>query len=141
MLDDNINDTLREYKKLYDDGLITEYEFNKIRSATLEKKVSSLTENDNNKLPENNVKDLKQISSDEHVLLFNVVGYISAFISLFFIPILFGAIGIVFGVLLTRRNSATNFTQGMVLIIISVATMIIGILFGIAAWSWYEIKK
>lgn len=135
MLDDNINDTLREYKKLYDDGLITEYEFNKIRSATLEKKVSSLTENDNNKLPENNVKDLKQISSDEHVLLFNVVGYISAFISLFFIPILFGAIGIVFGVLLTRRNSATNFTQGMVLIIISVATMIIGILFGIAAWS------
>ena len=67
-------------------------------------------------------------------LYFNL-GVISAFVSLFVIPELFGSVAIVLGAYTWRLESGENKNRGLVLIIFGIVTMLIGIyytsLFGI----------
>lgn len=70
-------------------------------------------------------------SSDSIALM--AFGYISAFIGLFFIPPLFGGIGVFLGYLLKKRNDV----QGRYLMIASGAAIIIGFMFGFLAAPIY----
>lgn len=59
-------------------------------------------------------------------LLFLVVGWISAIISLVRYPFIFGVVGVVMGILATKKGSRA----GLALIMTSIILMAIGLIFG-----------
>lgn len=67
---------------------------------------------------------------DRNTNLYLTFGWICAVISLFLFPIIFGAGGVVFGVLLTKNEQSRN--KGTILIVMSVAIGITGFLLGAA---------
>lgn len=71
---------------------------------------------------------MKNTPKPNNTTLFTILGWICAAISLFFIPILFGIGGVVFGALLAR-NELTK-TRGIVLIVFSVIFAFIGVIVG-----------
>lgn len=68
--------------------------------------------------------------NDRNTNLYLTFGWICAVISLFLFPIIFGAGGVVFGVLLTKNEQSRN--KGTILIVMSVAIGITGFLLGAA---------
>lgn len=62
--------------------------------------------------------------------LYTCLGWAFAIISLFLVPLLFGAGGVVFGYLLSTKKATKN--RGIILIIFSVAFALLGMLIGAA---------
>ncbi|WP_446001986.1 SHOCT domain-containing protein [Weissella viridescens] len=110
-------DELKSYKQLLDEGVITQAEFN-------EKKKSLMAKNENAS---------STASNDDKSTIYMIVGGISAFVSLFFIPILFAAVGIICGYLLTQYDKAHK-NIGVILMIASGACGLLGFLLGMAAY-------
>lgn len=105
---------LIEYAQLFKDGLITEDEFTELKREILLKDESFNSEN----------------SVTTNTTLFMVIGYISVAISLVFIPIIFAAVGVVMGFLVSRDPKFK--TQGTILMIISIAAGLFGFVLGMA---------
>ncbi|KRL56565.1 zinc ribbon domain-containing protein [Furfurilactobacillus rossiae] len=58
--------------------------------------------------------------------LFLILGWMSAAVSLFFIPIIFGGIGVALGFAARKKNE----TQGLILIVASIICGILGVVLG-----------
>lgn len=71
---------------------------------------------------------------------FEVLGWISIVLSLFFLPIIFGTIGVIMGYIVRKQR---NETRGTIMMITAIAVTIIGVLIGaiigsliLTSWSW-----
>ena len=60
--------------------------------------------------------------------LYTCLGWVCAVLSLFLVPLLFGAGGVVFGYLLSTKKATKN--RGIILIIFSVAFALLGMIIG-----------
>jgi len=152
---EEIHVKLREYKQLLDDGIINKDEFNDLKNSVLDNLNTPRLENNDNKSvnvkisEDNNLSHSKQpqfidrstnnpvieskpMSNKEKDTLFIVLGYICAAIALLLIPVVFGAGGVIFGYLLTRKSKTQ--TNGVIIIIVNIAATIIGMLLGYALW-------
>ena len=82
-------------------------------------------------------KESRNISSssknDDKATLYTCLGWVCAVVSLFLVPLLFGAGGVVFGYLLSTKKATKN--RGIILIIFSVAFALLGIIIGAAIGS------
>ncbi|KAL3945931.1 hypothetical protein B2D45_00005 [Lactobacillus hilgardii] len=67
---------------------------------------------------------------DDKTTLYTCLGWVCAVVSLFLVPLLFGAGGVVFGYLLSTKKATKN--RGIILIIFSVAFALLGIIIGAA---------
>lgn len=70
---------------------------------------------------------------DDKTTLYTCLGWVCAVVSLFLVPLLFGAGGVVFGYLLSTKKATKN--RGIILIIFSVAFVLLGIIIGAAIGS------
>jgi len=69
-------------------------------------------------------------NKNNNVQLFIILGWISTALSVLFIPILFGAGGVIFGYLLRTKGQVQH---GTIMIIAAVACAILGFLLGMAS--------
>lgn len=151
---EEIHVKLREYKQLLDDGIINKDEFNDLKKSVLDNLNTSILEKNDNKsvkvkISEDNVLshseqsqfidrstnpviDSKPMSDTDKNTLFIVLGYLCAAIAVLLIPVVFGAGGVIFGYLLTRKSKTQ--TNGVIIIIVNIAATIIGMLLGYALW-------
>ncbi|ANZ95253.1 hypothetical protein BFC19_07605 [Brochothrix thermosphacta] len=81
-----------------------------------------------------------QLSKSEHSSKFKIFGWISAVVSIFFLPVIFGIIGIALGFLYSK----TDKKQGHLIMIVSGVALIIGLIIAIATagddtivYFWY----
>ena len=72
----------------------------------------------------------KEAFKDDKTTLYTCLGWVCAVVSLFLVPLLFGAGGVVFGYLLSTKKATKN--RGIILIIFSVAFALLGMLIGAA---------
>lgn len=132
VMSDDIVQTMKNYKKMFDDGLIDEDEYKTLKQRALIEQAMDI--NFQTTIKKKEEEDKLNISTandtDEHDQLYTILGFGSAAVSLLFIPVLFGLIGVIFGYLLTRVESSN--TKGTILIIISIGFSILGMLIGAA---------
>lgn len=81
-----------------------------------------------------------QLSKSEHSSKFKIFGWISAVVSIFFLPVIFGIIAIALGFLYSK----TDKKQGHLIMIVSGVALIIGLIIAIATagddtivYFWY----
>ncbi|APE77573.1 hypothetical protein ARA02_09555 (plasmid) [Leuconostoc mesenteroides subsp. jonggajibkimchii] len=151
---EEIHVKLREYKQLLDDGIINKDEFNDLKKSVLDNLNTPILEKNDNKsvnvktgednIPShseqsqfidrstNPVIESKPMSEKDKNTLFIVLGYLCAAIAVLLIPVVFGAGGVIFGYLLTRKSKTQ--TNGVIIIIVNIAATIIGMLLGYALW-------
>lgn len=131
-MSDDIVQTMKNYKKMFDDGLIDEDEYKILKQRALTEQAMDI--NFQTTLKKKEEEDKSKLSTsndtDEHDQLYTILGFGSAAVSLLFIPVLFGLIGVIFGYLLTRVESSNK--KGTILIIISIGFAILGTLIGAA---------
>lgn len=77
-------------------------------------------------------KEGKQVYNTGLVVLLLVLGWISAFLSLFLYPFIFGTLGIILGI----TSSKIGNKAGLFLIVSSIIMMGIGLIFGSAILSF-----
>ncbi|MBZ5955153.1 SHOCT domain-containing protein [Leuconostoc gasicomitatum] len=145
---EEIHVKLREYKQLLDDGVINKDEFDDLKKSVLDNLNTPMLEKNDNKsvnvktgednIPSHNeqsqfidrstnpVIESKPMSEKDKNTLFIVLGYLCAAIAVLLIPV-FGAGGVIFGYLLTRKSK--THTNGVIIIIVNIAAAIIGMLF------------
>lgn len=152
MNSEDIQVKLREYKKLLDDGVINNQEFDDLKKSALQNFQSSIKTKDasqprtfseskqlhdtEKKIVDRSTNPVIQsnpMSNREKDTLFTVLGYVFAVIAVFLFPIVFGTGGIIFGYLLTRKEQTK--TNGVIIIIVNIAATILGMLFGYAVWG------
>lgn len=122
---------LQEYKKMFDEGLITKEEF-----VTLKTEVLQNTDNPSvSRNPMHIVNDVQketQISdknpSENDSNIFKILGFMSAGLALFFIPILFGTLGAIFGII--TKNREKNSSIGSIIIALSIGSALLGSILG-----------
>ncbi|WP_367292241.1 hypothetical protein [Leuconostoc mesenteroides] len=137
-----------------DDGIINKDEFNDLKKSVLDNLNTPILEKNDNKsvnvktgednIPShseqsqfidrstNPVIESKPMSEKDKNTLFIVLGYLCAAIAVLLIPVVFGAGGVIFGYLLTRKSKTQ--TNGVIIIIVNIAATIIGMLLGYALW-------
>lgn len=149
---EDIQVKLREYKKLLDDGIINNQEFDDLKKSALQNFQTSVDTKDAVELKTiseskpisdskekvvdrstNPIVQTKPMSDREKDTLFAVLGYVFAVVAIFLVPIAFGAGGVIFGYLLTRKEQTK--TNGVIIIIVNIAATILGMLFGYAVWG------
>lgn len=96
-----------------------------------EQPTSTSTSSDSQQVVHNQESSAKQGNNTTASTLLLVFGWISAVLSLLFIPVVFGIIGIVLGFF--ERKYHKN--AGNILIIVSIVLMIVGIVFGMIMGS------
>lgn len=69
---------------------------------------------------------------EENIIFWLLIGFISSIISIFFLPPLFGILGIFCGYIAHKKGSETG---GGLIVILSIICMVIGIFWGILAWN------
>ncbi|WP_371190346.1 hypothetical protein [Weissella viridescens] len=106
---------IKEYKHLLDTNVINIQEYEKLKNDILSPKNNSVSVNQMN------------VNSD---LLFTVLGFGFAALSLIFFPVIFGTMGVVAGYLLTRKENLKS--RGVVIIIVNIGAAIFGMLLGMA---------
>lgn len=144
MSSEDIQVKLREYKKLLDEGIINNQEFDDLKKSALQNfqtsgdmkeavELKTISEpkpiNDSHEKivdrSTNPVIQSKPMSEREKDKLFAVLGYVFSVLSAFG-AIAFGVGGIIFGYLLTRKEQTK--TNGVIIIIVNIATTILGML-------------
>ncbi|WP_198512936.1 MULTISPECIES: hypothetical protein [Leuconostoc] len=152
MSSEDIQVKLREYKKLLDEGIINNQEFDDLKKSALQNfqtsgdmkeavELKTISEpkpiNDSQEKivdrSTNPVIQSKPMSEREKDTLFTVLGYVFAVVAILIVPIVFGAGGVIFGYLLTRKEQTK--TNGVIIIIVNIAATILGMLFGYAVWG------
>ncbi len=73
----------------------------------------------------NNMEERQHVENETKSRMFLIVGWISAVISLFAYPFIFGVAGVTMGILATKRGNRS----GLYLIISSIVLMGIGLIF------------
>lgn len=71
----------------------------------------------------------EQNNNSNNITLFTILGWISTVISLLFVPILFGAGGVIFGYLLRSKGQVQH---GTIMMIAAIACGLFGTVFGMA---------
>lgn len=122
---------LQEYKKMLDEGLITKEEF-----ATL--KIEVLQNTDNPSVSRNPMHIVNDVQKETHISdknpsendsnIFKILGFISAGLALLFIPILFGTLGAIFGIITKNREKDSSI--GSIIIALSIGSALLGSILG-----------